>query len=152
MGQMNFQNAGFNPNDGAAPGSQSYVYHDQRIVLAVNVAMVTRRPLLVTGAPGAGKSTLAADIARRLHWAYVSTTVTSRTRLDDLVARFDAVQRLNDAQASVAKEPEAYLVPGVSWWAFNPGTAAARATSTDPRIDPAASVNGTVILLRDRQG
>lgn len=144
---MKFQNACFDPGEGAEPGTGDYVYHDPRIVLAVNVALATRRPLLVTGMPGAGKSTLAADVARCLDWAYVSTTVTSRTRLDDLVARFDAVQRLSDAQSKVAKEPEAYLVPGVFWWAFDPATAAEMPASQDPRNHSAASARGTVVLL-----
>ena len=84
---MIFQNARFDPGSGAEPGTAGYVYHDRRIVLAVNVALATGRPLLVTGLPGSGKSTLAADVAERLDWAYLSTTITSRTRLDDLVGR-----------------------------------------------------------------
>ena len=90
---MKFKDAMFNPGEGVAPGSRAYVYHDPRIVLAVNIALAANRPLLLTGVPGAGKSTLANDVAQRLGWAYVSTTVTSRTRLEDLVARLDAVQR-----------------------------------------------------------
>ena len=90
-------------------------------------AMITRRPLLVTGSPGSGKSTLADDVARRLGWALAKTTITSRTRLEDLVARFDAVKRLSDAQARQIDERDgAYLVPGVLWWAFVPGLGARR--------------------------
>ena len=91
-----FAGAPFDPEADAviplAEGESEYVYHDPRIVYAVNVAMIARRPLLVTGSPGSGKSTLADDVARRLGWALAKTTITSRTRLDDLVARFDAVK------------------------------------------------------------
>jgi MoxR-like ATPase len=123
------------------------VYHDQRIVLAVNVALATGRPLLITGVPGAGKSTLAADVARHLNWAYLSTTVTSRTQIDDLVARFDSVARLNDAQAKVAKEPAAYLIPGVLWWAFDPDTARRQELADDRRERPEQAGRGVVVLL-----
>ena len=39
-----------------------YVYADN-IVLAVNVALATDRPLLIRGASGSGKSSLAANVA-----------------------------------------------------------------------------------------
>jgi MoxR-like ATPase len=147
MDPMNFENARFEPGKVSEPGSKQYVYHDPRITLAVNVALVTRRPLLVTGLPGVGKSTLAADIARRLDWSYIPMTVTSRTRLEDLVARLDAVKRLNDAQANNVKEPEDYLVPGVLWWAFDADSAAELPAAQDPRVDPTNSIKGTVVLL-----
>src|SRR5262245_14127026 len=42
----------------------SYVYDNEDLVLAINVALATRRPLLVRGLPGSGKSSLAISIAR----------------------------------------------------------------------------------------
>ncbi|HEX8081233.1 MAG TPA: MoxR family ATPase [Jatrophihabitans sp.] len=144
---MNFDAAPFRPDTDAVPGKKSYVYHDKRIVLAVNVALATRRPLLITGVPGSGKSTLAADVAERLDWAYVATTVTSRTRLEDLSARFDAVARLSDAQEHKAKDAAHYAVPGVLWWAFNPESAGAMVRAQDHRTKPERSGHGTVVLL-----
>jgi MoxR-like ATPase len=144
---MNFNNSRFTPATRTKPGEGGYVYHDPRIVLAVNVALATRRPLLVTGVPGAGKSTLAADAAQHLQWAYVSTTITSRTQIEDLVARFDAVARLNDAQTKTVKDPGDYLIPGVLWWAFDPASAAEQSTAEDPRVNPENSGNGVVVLL-----
>ena len=145
-----FSGAPFDPAAPAVvplgPTDRAYVYHDPRIVYAVNVALVTRRPLLVTGTPGSGKSTLAYDVARQLGWALLPTTITSRTRIDDLVARYDAVKRLSDAQLGpVDQTPGAYLVPGVLWWAFHPDSAGQR--SEDLRWNPAGSALGTVVLL-----
>lgn len=65
---------------------------------AVNTALYLRRPLLVTGKPGVGKSTLAYSIAADLelgpvlHWP-----VTSRSTLRDGLYQYDAIGRLHDA-------------------------------------------------------
>ena len=145
---MNFPGAPFDPGSGVEPGTGGYVYHDSRIILAVNVALAARRPLLVSGLPGSGKSTLAADVAARLRWSFVGTTITSRTRLEDLVARTDSVRRLADAQADKLEDDDAYLVPGVLWWAFDADSAARVARhGHDIRTDPHNASEGTVVLL-----
>jgi MoxR-like ATPase len=111
-----------------------YVYDDKgRIALAVNVALATQRPLLVRGKPGTGKTSLAADVAQRLGRRYYEHTVTSRTRAADVLWTFDAVRRLSDASGGGARDPIAYVLPGVLWWAFAPGVAATRGLSTDER-------------------
>jgi len=46
--------------------SSGYIYTDS-IVLAVNVAIATGRPLRVRGPSGCGKSTLARNVARQLN-------------------------------------------------------------------------------------
>jgi len=100
-----------------------YVY-TEAIALAVNVAFVTDRVLLVRGEPGTGKSTLAEDIASRLGFSFHAQTVTSRTEARDLLWSFDNVQRLNDAYArsvdpSIKERPITdYLTKGVLWKAF----------------------------------
>lgn len=71
---------------------------DQTEKEAVNTALYLRRPLLITGKPGVGKSTLAHSIAADLslgpvlHWP-----VTSRTTLRDGLYHYDALGRLHDA-------------------------------------------------------
>ncbi|MER6349572.1 AAA family ATPase [Streptomyces sp. NPDC001595] len=71
---------------------------DEAEVNAVNTALHLRRPLLVTGKPGVGKSTLAHSIAADLelgpvlHWP-----VTSRSSLRDGLYHYDAIGRLHDA-------------------------------------------------------
>jgi MoxR-like ATPase len=146
---VNFPGARFDPGAGGTPGTHSYVYRDDQIVLAVNVALAAGRPLLVTGDPGSGKSTLAADVASHLGWAFAGTTITSRTRQDDLVARTDSVRRLADAQIKELRPgDDAYLVPGVLWWAFDGDSAAEIAGQTgDQRLSPELAGNGVVVLL-----
>ncbi|MFB7617264.1 AAA family ATPase [Kitasatospora sp. NPDC056181] len=71
---------------------------DETEIDAVNTALLLSRPLLVTGKPGVGKSTLAYSIATDLglgpvlHWP-----VTSRSTLRDGLYRYDAISRLHDA-------------------------------------------------------
>ncbi|MFJ8108500.1 AAA family ATPase [Streptomyces sp. NPDC096132] len=90
------------------------------------MALATRRPLLLRGEPGTGKSSFAAFMARQLNWSYYEHVVTSRTQAQDLLWTFDLVRRLADAQVGRLKEPSAYLEPGVLWWAFAPRSAAAQ--------------------------
>ncbi|MEU5838304.1 MoxR family ATPase [Streptomyces diacarni] len=65
----------------------------------INAALYLRRPMLVTGGPGTGKSTLAHALAhelglgRVLHWPIVS-----RTCLQDGLYSYDAIARLQDTQ------------------------------------------------------
>lgn len=68
------------------------------IVDAVNAAVLLRRPLLVTGAPGSGKSSLAEAVAHELSLRPVLRWhITSRTTLADGLYRYDAIARLQDA-------------------------------------------------------
>jgi MoxR-like ATPase len=108
--------------DGEFPyGGAVYVFDDERIVLAVNVALATRRPLLVFGPPGSGKSTLAPNVARHLGRVCHTEVITARTEPEDLLWRFDALKRLNDAQIrEVAPTIGAYCTQGVLWKAFDP--------------------------------
>lgn len=121
--------------DGDAPagvGDQRegsvYVYTDE-IILAVNVALATRRPLLVRGPSGSGKSSLARSVANFLGYRYYEVVVSSRTQARDLLWEVDLLRRLHDAQLRSKKFSEdisAYVVPGVLWWAFDRQSAAAR--------------------------
>ncbi|MYT75840.1 AAA family ATPase [Streptomyces sp. cg28] len=79
----------------------------------VNAALYLRRPLLVTGRPGTGKSTLAHAVAHELKLGRVLRwPVVSRTTLQDGLYRYDALARLQDVQvAANAGRPED--VPGI---------------------------------------
>ncbi|WP_030876199.1 AAA family ATPase [Streptomyces sp. NRRL S-1868] len=68
-------------------------------VEAVNAALYLRRPLLVTGNPGTGKSTLAHAVAHELGLGRVLRwPVVSRTTLKDGLYHYDAIGRLQDVQ------------------------------------------------------
>ncbi|WP_406341167.1 AAA family ATPase [Streptomyces sp. NBC_00648] len=114
------------PGDPAAsPGryaadDEVYVFDDDEVVLAVNVALKTGRPLLLFGPPGSGKSTLAPNVARILGWEYYAHVVTARTEPEDLLWRFDALKRLNDAQAQqLVDDMGHYYTKGPLWRAFS---------------------------------
>ena len=70
----------------------------------VNAALYLRRPLLVTGKPGIGKSTLAQRVARELELGpMLRWSVTSRTVLRDGLYRYDALARLHDLNVAKAQ-------------------------------------------------
>jgi MoxR-like ATPase len=65
----------------------------------INSALLLRRPLLVTGKPGGGKSSLAFAVAHELRLGHVLVwSVTSRSTLRDALYRYDAVGRLQETQ------------------------------------------------------
>ncbi len=72
---------------------------DRRLEEAVEAALILRRPLLVTGIPGTGKSSLAYAVAHTLKLgAVLRWNITSRTSLRDGLYDYDALGRLNAAQ------------------------------------------------------
>ena len=84
----------------AATGDMPEAVHqfEPRQIHAINAALAARRPLLIRGEPGIGKSQLARAAAKKLGRAFVSHTVDARTESRDLLWHFDAVARLAEAQ------------------------------------------------------
>lgn len=105
---------------------------------ALDMAILTGRPLLIRGEPGIGKSQIARAAAQVLQVPLLTHVVDERTERDDLLYHYDAVARLGQAQVSSlmptsdtgtdgsqqqtwrdALREENYVRPGVLWWAFD---------------------------------
>ena len=137
-------------------GTSVYIYEEE-LVLAVNVALATGRPLLLRGLPGTGKSSLARNVAEHLGWRYYEEVITSRSQARELQWRFDTLRRLSDAHAGVLEKgnnTRPYIEPGVLWWAFDRGSARRRGLLPDaenivPAMEPGKQPEHTraVVLL-----
>jgi MoxR-like ATPase len=72
----------------------------------VNAALYLRRPLLITGKPGTGKTSLAYAVAHELELGRVLRwSITSRSTLPDGLYRYDAIGRMQDAQLRPGEPP-----------------------------------------------
>jgi MoxR-like ATPase len=112
-----------------------YVYNDD-IVLAVNVALATGRPLLIRGPSGGGKSSLALNVARVLKRRFYEKVISSRTQARDLLWKVDHLRRLQDAQTRTLKHDfSPYINPGVFWWAFDRQSAFEQRNKLIPQIE-----------------
>ena len=67
---------------------------------AVNDALYLRRPLLLEGEPGCGKTRLAYSVAYELGYPLKECYIRSTSRAQDLLYTYDAVRRLYDLQES----------------------------------------------------
>lgn len=91
------------------------------VLNAVNAALHLRRPLLITGKPGSGKTSLAYAVAYELQLGVVlSWPVNARSTLQDALYRYDAVARLQDAQLQRERPMGDYIRLGPVGTAFLP--------------------------------
>jgi MoxR-like ATPase len=81
-------------------GQTFYIhYNHEQIIDAINAALYLRRPLLVTGRPGSGKTSLAYAIAYELILEPVLMwPITVRSSLAEGLYQYDAIARLQDVQ------------------------------------------------------
>ena len=89
-----------------APSRQDIPFVPQPELLeAVNAALHLRRPLLLTGLPGSGKSTLVNVIAREFQLGKpLQWHITSRSTLTDSLYQYDALARLHSTQMTDGAE------------------------------------------------
>ena len=79
----------------------------------VNAALYLRRPLLITGKPGTGKTSLAYAVAYELNLGEVLYwPITTRTTRKDGLYSYDAIARLQDAQLKKENDIGSYITLG----------------------------------------
>jgi MoxR-like ATPase len=104
-------------------GTDNYVA-TQDLMLAVNAAIALKRPLLVKGEPGTGKTMLAEEVAQALGLPLLQWHIKSTTKAQQGLYEYDAVSRLRDSQmadtesAERVKDINNYILKGVLWQAF----------------------------------
>jgi len=104
-------------------GSDQYIA-TQDLMLAVNAAITLKRPLLVKGEPGTGKTMLAEEVARAIGMPLLQWHIKSTTKAQQGLYEYDAVSRLRDSQladvsgSEKVKDIRNYIVRGTLWQAF----------------------------------
>lgn len=104
-------------------GTQNYVATPD-LMLSVNAAITLKRPLLVKGEPGTGKTMLAEEVAGALNMPLLQWHIKSTTKAQQGLYEYDAVSRLRDSQLSGidggerVKNIHNYILKGVLWQAF----------------------------------
>lgn len=100
-------------------GSENYIATAD-LMLAVNAAVTLKKPLLVKGEPGTGKTMLAEEVAQALNMPLLQWHIKSTTKAQQGLYEYDAVSRLRDSQLGdeKVKDIHNYIVKGVLWQAF----------------------------------
>ena len=75
---------------------------NESLIEAVNVTIFLKRPLLLKGEPGCGKTRLAQAVAYELGLDYQLWSVKSTSKAQDGLYTYDVVRRLRNAQLAIA--------------------------------------------------
>ncbi|MDE0933696.1 MAG: MoxR family ATPase, partial [Novosphingopyxis baekryungensis] len=86
----------------------------------VNAAATLRRPLLIKGEPGTGKTVLAAEVAKAMGAPLIEWNIKSTTKAHQGLYEYDAVARLRDGQLGEERVHDIsnYIKRGKLWEAF----------------------------------
>ncbi len=100
-------------------GTSDYIATED-LKVAVNAAVTLRRPLLVKGEPGTGKTVLAYEIAKAIDAPLIEWNVKSTTKAHQGLYEYDAVARLRDGQLGDERVHDIrnYIKRGKLWDAF----------------------------------
>src|SRR6187399_2588387 len=103
-------------------GSETYVATPD-LMLAVNAAATLKRPLLVKGEPGTGKTMLAEEVSTALGMPLMQWHIKSTTKAQQGLYEYDAVSRLRDSQLGDERvnDVKNYIRKGKLWQAFEAG-------------------------------
>ncbi|MEM1019584.1 MAG: MoxR family ATPase [Pseudomonadota bacterium] len=100
-------------------GTKDYVATDD-LKVAVNAAATLKRPLLIKGEPGTGKTVLAQEVAKSFGVNLLEWHIKSTTKAQQGLYEYDAVSRLRDSQLGDEKVKDIanYIKRGKLWDAF----------------------------------
>ena len=162
---MQFQQRQSQPLTPVGSWGQAKHVWDAKELDALALCQASGRPLLIRGESGTGKSQVARAAAALLEWDFLYEVITARHEAQDLLWRYDAVERLAIANTGASSLMQDFVMPGPLWLALNPSGAADQSSrvlkTAQHKAEPAETVprqpapdatkapsrNGTVVLL-----
>ena len=100
--------------------TDTYIANEE-LMVAVNAGITLRRPLLVKGEPGTGKTMLAVEVANSVGAPLLEWHIKSTTKAQHGLYEYDAVSRLRDSQLGDERVADIrnYIKRGMLWEAFD---------------------------------
>ena len=92
-----------NPHPDSPEKVEPYIA-DNELIDAVNLAIFLRRPLLLEGEAGCGKTRLALAVAYELGLPFYRWNIRSTTKAQEGLYEYDAILRLHDVQTQNLKQ------------------------------------------------